>query len=429
MENNRENIKCNQVLFNNELIQYLKIIELKELSLTNKYFRSKLNPLLFKSICLNKEKLSDYFDYSKVSNKLRYDIEQIKSHSYHRYSGDKHLALKDVEHNPIIKTLESSLASIKQHVKSFKLYKLNELGYFAFRLSCRFDNLEKLDIYECCIPLIGLAKLGKGLKNLKSLSLYGIDLIVGYKMELSIDMVNLPINLKDFSISNSGMYIFRFVTSKEDMIYFKSNSFKMVPLIFNISSLTKFYIDNCNGERQLVRFLKLNPQLKSLELESGNISQNLLNYIANGSSNLSNLCIKRYIFHMNDLFVPTFNFITDLKLGQFHLNHTLAANICLNCPNLINLTIILTHGDIINQFNIMLEYIAQSFKILKKFELIVKGAYIRAFKFRCLTTIQTLVVRNYKKSAMNLQSKHLPSQFLYLRDICIPSGKAIVLNK
>ncbi|KXN65731.1 hypothetical protein CONCODRAFT_138233 [Conidiobolus coronatus NRRL 28638] len=162
---------------------------------------------------------------------------------------------------------------------------------------------------------------------------------------------------------------------------------------------------------------------------TGRINQDLLNYIASGSSNLTKLTIKRYIFHVNGLSVPTFNFITDLILGQFHLNHTLGASICLNCPNLINLTITLTHGDIINQFNIMLEYIAKSFKSLKKFELIVIGGYVFSLKFHYLTTIQTLILRNYHRWTIDLMAKYFPPHFRNTRDIHIPSGEVVVLNK
>ncbi|KXN64809.1 hypothetical protein CONCODRAFT_156749 [Conidiobolus coronatus NRRL 28638] len=248
-------------------------------------------------------------------------------------------------------------------------------------------------------------------------------------MELSIDMLNLPINLKDLTISNCELYIYSFITTDEGMIYFKRDSIEMVPLIFKISHLDSFYIYNGNGEDKLLRFLKLNRQLKSLKLESGYISQDLLNYIANGSSSLTELSIEKYLYHINNLSIPKFNFITELKLGQFQLYRTLGANICLNCPNLINLTITLTNGDINKQFNIMLESLAKSFKNLKKFELIVKGVYMRSLNFRFLTTIHTLIIRNYYKSAINLQAKQFPSQFRYPRDILIPSGKVIALNK
>jgi hypothetical protein len=428
MENSCEKVQWDQILFFNELTQYLKILDLTELSLVNNYLRNKLNSLIFRSICLNGKKLSSYFDYSKASDKLKHDIDTITKHCIYP-SYNICLNGMNLEHSPIIKLLEASLLIFRKYTKYFKFYNLREFSYFAFHLCYKLENLEKLTIHRSYIPLIKLINLGQYLKNLKNLKLYLANLETD-KEELAIYMANLSANLKKLSITSSYIYNYDISRSGYGTVN-RTNRYTdhQAPCAIYIPSLYKFYFNNNNRDLQLIRFLKLNPQLKYLGLESGRMSQDLLDYIATGSSNLTKLSIYRYIFHINNLTIPIFNFITDLKLGQFHLNHTMGANICLNCPNLINLSITLTNGDIINQFNIMLEYMAKFFKNLKKFELIIKEVYFGSFKFSYLTTIKTFIIRNYYIWTIDIQAKQLPPQFRYPKKISIPAGKVIVLNK
>lgn len=430
MESNSEKIEWDQVLCFNDLAQYLNMSSLIELSLTRKSLRNKLKSLLFNSVILSKNRFLDYFDYYKESNKLTCDVEEYKCYMNRGWSSYDIYKLKDVEHDKILNSLEINILSIKKYVKSFKLANISILGYFIFPLVYKFDSLERLEVVGSSIPLIRLAKLGDNFKNLKFLSLYNTDIVVSYKEEISIEMVNIPTGLKELAIYGSDIDIYNLTTNLYEMANTSPRTWYSVemPLPMPIPSLEKFNFNLNTWERLLLGFLKLNSHIKSLELKSGQISQDELNYIAN-SSNLTELSIIQDLDISTSLSIPIFNFITNLKLNQFYESHHYGAKICENCPNLTSLTLNILNLNIKElEFNNMLQTMAQNLKMLKKFELIVKVSGLGPLYFCCLNSIQCFIIRNYSSGKFNINSNQLPSQFRNIKVESLVSGKVMILN-
>ncbi|KXN65733.1 hypothetical protein CONCODRAFT_169127 [Conidiobolus coronatus NRRL 28638] len=309
MKNNKNNINWSQVLSFQELTRFLDGNRLVELSLSNHHLRDKLSPLIFRSICLNSFSLEKYF--------INANGNEIYNQAYNEYmryitcsiackcgkSKSKHL-----EHDHLLKTLDSSLTRIKKYVKSFKLQQLRSFGCFAFSLLYNFNNLENLEIQSSSIYYSDIINL-ENLEKLKTLVL-DLALIYDYNQYIEPSMINMPKNLEYISTVSCSEFKNRMSHCICDcLIISANNSNHPIEMLFPvpIPSLKRLKYSNNKAYKDCLQtYLKLNPQLVGLELESGYITDGEAEYIATKCPNISELSIKDYLgSYEKNQFQPT----------------------------------------------------------------------------------------------------------------------------
>jgi hypothetical protein len=237
MEGNSDNINWPHLLNFQELTQFLDRKNLLELSRSNRHIRDRLNPLIFRSICLSRYSLKNHFVNTNGNEVYKQALNKYNIYIICNSFGCKcdKSKFKDLEHEPMLKTLEFSLLRIRKYVKSFKLSQLQSFGCFAFSLIYNLNNLENLEIERSSIYYNDIINLSKNLEKLKALVLNWAQ-IFHYKKYTEASMFSMPRNLVDIDISQYLRYENASIHGIYECVKYLSNNIAyLVEIIFPIT--------------------------------------------------------------------------------------------------------------------------------------------------------------------------------------------------
>jgi hypothetical protein len=434
----KENIlDWSQVLSLEVLLKFLNLEVLSEISLTNKYLRSKLSPFLFKSLVIDGNKLVNYLNNSNESENLKTLVNEFTTYIDQKEESDYDISqLKNLEINNIIYSLNSDLLGIRDHVTYFKLSSLKVFGYFAMNLTYSFSNLIELDIYKCSIPHSSIIKLGEHFKHLKILTIDQVIVISNLKAnEPALKMVNLPNTLEKLYIVSCRIVFKPLVDTVYDLAI-QSGEIELTPfdliLPINIPNLKSLKFDHIGDqEKYLRKFLQLNPQIKEIQACPYYLDQKTLDCIATNSSNLTSLTIYGDHDPLSELDYPSFNYITNLSIGEFISDSLqLSKRLISACPNLSSLTLNFKRLGIETKLlNRFLRKFVSQISGLNEIKIMNFDYDSAKIDINCLTNITKLTIECYDQSIYKIKPDKLPSKLTYLKIEGWETGQKLAINK
>ncbi|KXN65734.1 hypothetical protein CONCODRAFT_12591 [Conidiobolus coronatus NRRL 28638] len=412
------------------------IINWPQLSLSNQYLRYKLNPLVFRSISLSRFSTVNHLTNANSSGDYNHALEEYISYNTgdFEYEYDKSKS-NDLENESMVKVFEASLIRIKKYVKSFKLSQLFSSCCFAFPLVYSLNNLEKLEIYGSSIYYSDLITLGDKFEKLKDLVLVAA-LIFNYE-ETELSVLNMPEKLDKIEMLQCKKYRnTSFDSIIDDIEDISNNAVTRIEMLFPISipSLKRLRFSNFRQFGDYLKdYLKLNPQLETLDIISDFITQDQLDYIANECTNLTELFVRYDLRYHEKLSTPTFHYIKKLKFGDFGLkSFTMLQKLCENSPELDHLTLNINDGDAYSRdLDEFLKTAVPRFHKLSTLEInIYTSMEWPQMDFSELRNIQTLIIRSLDHSILEINANKLPPQRLGVKVECLSSGKTLnFINK
>ncbi|KXN66817.1 hypothetical protein CONCODRAFT_20023 [Conidiobolus coronatus NRRL 28638] len=426
-----------QVLSLKALLKLLKLEVISELSLINKYLRSKLNPLLFNHVLLNGNNLINYVGNSRESESLKVSVNKLSNYINQKEESDYDISqLKNLEIDHIINSLNSDLLRIRNHATYFKLSYLKAFGYSTMSLAYSFINLTELYVFNCSISHISIIKLGEYFKQLKILTIDQVKVISNLKKnKLTLKMINLPGTLEKLVIVNCRIVFKPLVDTIYDLANL-STEIELTPfdliLPINIPNLKSLKFDHIGDQEKYVRkFLQLNPQIKAIEVCPYYLDQKTLDCIAINSSNLTELAIYGDYDSLSELNFPTFNYITNLSVGEFPYDSLqLSKKLISSCPNLSALTLNFKQAGIeIKPLNKFLRNFVSQINSLNEIKIMIFDYDSAKIDINCLNNITKLTIECCDESIYKIKPNKLPLKLAYFKVESWETGQKFEIKK
>ncbi|KXN65489.1 hypothetical protein CONCODRAFT_74255 [Conidiobolus coronatus NRRL 28638] len=293
-ESELDKVDWENVLIIKEYQKYLHITDIIEISLLSKLIRQKLKLRLFESIKFNGRQFEKYFN-SRDSLILG-SFEFIKHYEmYFTVIGFDKSPYTGLKAEDALQELEDDLINVKSSVKSFEFSYTSRIGYYLFPLLYIFDNLTRLKIFDCIIPLAEFCKLLKCLK-LENLDIVDSSFTKHPNEELTTEDIRFPNTLKVLSISTCNFCSDSFLLTLQKYLFGKANCNNISDFKFpsaKIPSLVSFALKTIySGDYGASQFLLNNPQLEHLKIESDHLDQVKFDYISKSKTikNLELIC-------------------------------------------------------------------------------------------------------------------------------------------
>jgi hypothetical protein len=417
MENFKENsrikkLKYESVLIFTEIWQYLSIQDLIEVSLVNRYLRTKLVGRILAEINLTYYHLSqlpNYFNNRAIEKNESID-EDIK------------LNFKHYKIDPFVNELVNEMKGYSRYFKSFEFFDLARDGYFIVPLTLNFANLTTLKICECMLDLENFNEVLKRLDKLKMLELFNISLFKQPGEIAAIKEAILPSSLKALYLSNIYLYttdftkypykfLFDFTVEFEEEYYY-------LPLQ-RTPNLEEFELyETTYDEEYLSKFLELNPQLSKLRLPFSSFTYKTISTLSK-SNRLKYLTIDFSYYYggnFNIIDLPLLDSVNSLFVFSTrardcnHINSVIRV-----LPNITKVKLITEEFD-----QVFISYMLNLCKQLKFFNL-----KVGKFKFNNLDLSIFSKVEGLKLcfTANNAIKYSLPESSMKLKSLYISSDK------
>ncbi|KXN65523.1 hypothetical protein CONCODRAFT_12868 [Conidiobolus coronatus NRRL 28638] len=263
-------IDWTMVLIKTPITRYLGKFDALDLSLTNKRIRLKLYSKIFDDLIIDSKVLNSHSNYFDLKRCYQFrNLTWIKRFKLARkYGSNKDLAFKEVQIDPFIKEITSTLISASIHCKSLIFHNLTRASYFLFPVFDNFINLRKLYLCGCEIPNSNFINLLTKLDNLDILIMQCIYLtLTNYEDRSLARNIKLPISLKKLTYLSVRLEItdwyqmkprevIRNITLGDDV-----EDLDIMPQIFPNLKYFEFY-DNGQGTGKMEEFKVLNPNVQ-----------------------------------------------------------------------------------------------------------------------------------------------------------------------
>ncbi|KXN67446.1 hypothetical protein CONCODRAFT_86961 [Conidiobolus coronatus NRRL 28638] len=341
-------IKWEHVIFQSDLTQYVQTPDLKELSLTNKLLRSKLNSLMFSKIQLIHTHLIQHPNY--------FELEKFYLHKSSKNIESKGSFKTDVI-DKYLKELSIELKGIQKYCKELKFENFFRGAYYIIPQilvsDWAFDslsNLSKLSIFECYLNAKDFAIILNKLNKLTCLEIFRLNLIKSHAENFDIEnSIKLPQNLNSLSVYGITLSLTSIPSdSQYDFVFsygIKIRSEPIYPLTqpsVNLKKLELYFpIDNTG---YVENYLSNNQQLEELIISWSDFTSNVIHTLA-GSNKLKSLHIylsnddKNHLTN-DDIALPLLYSLTKLKLTLIYdINFNPAYTLINMCKSIKYLTI------------------------------------------------------------------------------------------
>ncbi|KXN65437.1 hypothetical protein CONCODRAFT_20729 [Conidiobolus coronatus NRRL 28638] len=340
------------VLHFNELVDYLSISDLKDLSMTCKHLRIKLTSSIFNSFKFDRfinereYKSCIFTQFDDVFN--NYD-ELVK---YTEVDAPENEFAGEIDTlfviNPSRFDASDYKASKAKFIDDIKLYPCNpkkliidihDCYYLLYELHSVFDNIKSLTIQSSIVNFGTLQHLMDNLILLEDLALSN-NWILKYKVDFSKTCINWPASLKKLKISKN---YFADVEDKELSVILSRNIDSY--LDFNSLQLANKYLPNLaildysppgnvNDFDELNDFLSANLQIRELKTRFVEAKPKLFN-IAASLTNLKSFYISNY--HYGDNTDEAISPLDSISVKRLYLSlnedHSILNTIVLHFPN------------------------------------------------------------------------------------------------
>ncbi|KXN70573.1 hypothetical protein CONCODRAFT_17497 [Conidiobolus coronatus NRRL 28638] len=376
------------IIFSKDFLDYLELETLKEVSLTSKLVREKINPRLFKKVMLS----SNIFEFEFKDNIFIECINQyLYPESYNGTSidGYNHLNSLSVENglNDYICTLND----IKKFVKSLYYEDAKKSEYYLFPIVNIFDNLTFLRLDCCIVPFAAFYKLDETLVSLKNLEINHVTL---YKLpddNINSDQITLPSNLSclDFRycmLASSKLLFdpYKFILNQN----LHDNCGKFNLPVISLPSLKKLaYFNYEDVYEEVESFLAINPNLESLIIESFDL--NLIKEL----NSLKCLELDTISQLNTDSQIPSLEYIERLSVNIVNPEcYEKIKLLCLLCLNLEYLSFYMGDSEYVkDSIDNFLLPLASSLPLLKTLKLVF-GSSKDDLDFSMFTNIESLII-------------------------------------
>jgi hypothetical protein len=254
---------------------YFSLKELQDLSMLSKITRSKLSPVLFKSIRLlyltdqdtnMPSETCNVKSFQELNSIAVRDDDEIKNNLYIQNS---------------LSNINSELQDIKNYINIASIFDLERSGRYLYSIITNFANLTVLEIHCSTIQYSIFQKLGEYFPMLKTFELCKVVLSKYSKTSNNSDEIIFPINLNRLTIwcveeTHISISDEPYSLVINDL-YFDGRSEYAIPNIC-IPSLKNLQFLRCAAENNgLEDFLKTNHNMEQLHTDtfSYNVSKHL----------------------------------------------------------------------------------------------------------------------------------------------------------
>jgi hypothetical protein len=323
---------------------------------------------------------------------------------------------RNEENSNTIKTdsIETNVQKFKNDLTQFSSHptELNIFGYikhyYIEEMALQFKNVYHIDLSLISVPFVSLSKLFNTLLNIQSLR---VNSIRAFKFNSNQVQNNealvLPCSLKRLNWEDN--FIYNITNFEGDPIDFDYHLVDQDTLNDEVLELNPQYLsklehltyNSFDSNSQVInKFLELNPQLKSIECTYYGPMLSTLLSLLESFTFISNLKLEFYLRTPEDLpafTFPTFSNITTLTFDYYdNLGFGIIHKICVNCPNLSNLSAIyyMTNMDL---FNNLLDNLTKLKVLTLTNELTVNWE----LKLNNHYNLEYLNLKNFKNSNIN----------------------------
>ncbi|KXN66823.1 hypothetical protein CONCODRAFT_11265 [Conidiobolus coronatus NRRL 28638] len=386
------------IIFSDDLLAYLKLESIKEISLISKLVRGKLKPRLFKHLELS----ANNYDFKFKNNIF---IEYIKDYLNCVPNNRAHSSAKLVQKDSLLEAgigeFTYSLLNIKRFVKNFRLSDTNKAGYYLFHLSCIFINLTNLNITSCIIPYNGFCKLGESLLNLKCIKLIQVKFAKvlvdylnrdDYKFSPCLDILEVyqcsAINLQTLSDPSELIFI---ENARLMYTYFD------LPMV-SVPSLKRLtFFGNGLSDNGYKYFLDANPSLESLKVEFLDLSA------VKNLKSLSILEIGTVTKIDTMIHAAALEYVKVLKIGSLcSIYYQNIEKLCLLCCNLEYLHFSIGYEGFQHAINSYLERIVCKLDKLKTLHLSISHIEGENLDVSIFTNVESIIIEAESSILINL---------------------------
>ncbi|KXN64810.1 hypothetical protein CONCODRAFT_170350 [Conidiobolus coronatus NRRL 28638] len=354
-------LKLNWIIIFNlqEISTYLDTKTFEEFSLLTKQIRDRSKYRLFNTLKLSYIKFKDYFNFSNLNtnqSKLVTDYsEYLENHSLLFQSEDKctQESLNNSQFDPLVTNLNKSFSGVANYINYLCVSGFVHCFYALYPITFNLNNLSKLELRFCTIPLIFMLNVGDKLKTLKIIILDNVNLIELTKQELNTNTKDITGTLEILEIEDCFVHIYNTSPKINKLIRtFSYGDPGKLPHLqaIKIPNLKKLSIGNIRPN-YIQRLLISNPQIKELTIK--NEFCNKEDFIQISISEQLTKLTLFYIESNNPIIkyfepseVPIFNYLKSLELVfsykyDFYVNSQF--NILANFPNLTQFSLDLTY--------------------------------------------------------------------------------------
>ncbi|KXN64927.1 RNI-like protein, partial [Conidiobolus coronatus NRRL 28638] len=311
------------------IFAYTEFKDLVKLNTVCKRWNNVANPIIYRSIKLQRRRAFQNKDHEK---------NLVKSA---KTGAEAELCISNnAKHAPFIKDFKFS-----EYLKPQTAIKFFETFRFISNLTIERVSMSQDQFISMIIPLSQLQEL-----NLRSI---GIKKIVAKKY--ITEPAVLPQSLKKLSLEHIDLYknpelFIQTINSHMNLIEFKYNYYKTVefldPFLKNYPTLKSFEFNNAqlDDTQSLIKVFQFNPQLTCLKSGPSNFNNNLISNINHHLTNLEEFSFKEIYVHNRDAstVVSKFSQFTNIKklsLSNDKLSECTINSILLNCPDLEELNL------------------------------------------------------------------------------------------
>lgn len=299
-----KDIDWNIIFKLNEFVDFLGNKNLIELSMSSKKIRKNLDKEISKSLNFHsfansenyKSVVIDEYEeiiyrpiYSPISN-ISDSESSNTSHDYITTKKTRYCLINpykpdDDEFIQSIEKLKSDLNPVQRNLNQLLILDSRDYSYMLCKIPLMFNNLETLIIVESALKIEALISLLNNFNQLKNFELAYNIIFQNLENPNEYDF-NWPDSLKNLKIV--GNEVKQVQSSFNHIDIKKINYWYWGTMNFNVASkhlpnLLSFEYGILNylpdDERALFRFIKLNPQIKSLKIQNGIINLKLLDII------------------------------------------------------------------------------------------------------------------------------------------------------
>jgi hypothetical protein len=300
---------------------------LQDLSMLSKHTRSKLNPILFKSIqIITERKFIDGYVVKNFNSKACTDLNNI-------LNSDEDEAQKNLSVQNSLSNINTEIRDIKYFANSLYIYDMKRSGYYLCQIITNFTNISILKIHCSTIPYSIFQKLGEYFPMLKIFDLYKTVLSKYLTDSNDSNEIILPPNLINLSIWHADVTDISILSDPYKTVFnnssYDARTEYSLPKI-HVPSLKNLQFLRCTSKDSgLEEFLEMNSNLEHLNIDTFSPE------MSKSFTSLKSLNLEQVDMFENLQNLTVLHSIKTLKISiedQYHYEKL--EKICLMCPSI-----------------------------------------------------------------------------------------------
>jgi hypothetical protein len=346
---------------------YFNLKELQDLSMLSKITRSKLNPVLFKSIIL----------YYLIDQDTDMPSETCNVKSFQELNriavGDEDEIENNLHIQNSLSNINSELQNIKHYINSTGKFNLERSGRYLYPIIANFSNLTVLKIYRSTIQYSIFQKLGEYFPMLKTFELCKVVLSKYSKSSNNSNEIIFPPSLTSLSIwhvdaTDISILYDHYKSIVNNSSYYARSEYSLPNM--HMPSLKNLKFLRCSSkDNELEEFLEMNPNLEHLSIDAFS-PEMCKNFTSLKSLSLDQVDMFENLQNLTVLHnIKTLNICSDYEDNCENLE-----KLCLMCPSIESLEFSISNfGSYEESFDDYLVPILKKLPKLKTLELPIEA--------------------------------------------------------